>query len=64
MNLMVENTTQDKKWNNDKCQYECRKPCVAMVSDGIKHRTGEEDYVLDPSTCVCQCDKDCENGKL
>ena len=41
-----------QKWNNDKCQCECKKP--------IKHRTCKEDYAWNSSTCACECYKDCD----
>ena len=49
VNLMVENMTQDKKWESDKCQCDWEKP--------IKHRTCEE-YL-----CSCKCEKDCKIGE-
>ena len=33
-------------WNNDKCQYECK-----------KHNVSEKDYVWNPSTCNCENDE-------
>ena len=37
--------------NNHKCQCEYKKL--------IKHCVCDEDYAENPSTCVCNCDKDC-----
>lgn len=33
-----------QKWDNNKCQNEYEKPCVAKASDRIKHRSCEENY--------------------
>ena len=44
-----------QKWNNDKCQFECKKP--------IKYRACKEDYAWNPGTCASKCDKDCDIGK-
>ena len=33
----------DQKWNNDKCQYECKKYCMCI-----------KDYSCNPSTCICE----------
>ena len=41
-----------RKWNNDKCQHECKKP--------IKHLTCEENYTCNSSTYPCKCDKHCD----
>ena len=32
-----------QKWNNDKCQYECK-----------KHTICEKDYIWNPATCSCE----------
>ena len=44
-----------QKWNNYKCQCECKK--------SIKHRACEGDYAWNPGTCACKCDNDCNNAK-
>ena len=36
----------DHWWNNDKCQYECK-----------KHHICEKEYVWDSSTCICEIGK-------
>ena len=44
-----------EKWKKDK--HECKDKKL------IKHRTCEEEYAWSPSTCACECDKDCEIGE-
>ena len=53
VNLMVGNETQDK--NGKKCRFECK--------NHIRYCTYEEDYVWNPSTCACKCEKDFEIGE-
>ena len=33
-------------WNNDRCQYECK-----------KHHIYKKDYIWNPSTCICENEK-------
>ena len=41
-----------QKWNNDKCQWEGKKP--------VKRRPFEENYSWNPIACACECDKEFE----
>ena len=44
-----------QKWNNDKCRCEFK--------NSIKYCACEEDYIWNPNTCACECNKDCEIGE-
>ena len=44
-----------RKWDNDKCQRECRKP--------IKYRACEEDYAWNTSICAGKCENNCDIGE-
>ena len=52
-----------QKRNNCNFQCKCKKPGVAKVSDHVKHQTYNEDYALNPSTCVSRCYKVYEIGE-
>ena len=44
-----------QKWSNDRYKHECKKPKT--------HLACEKDYIWNPSTCACKCDKDCKIGE-
>ena len=39
----------NKKWNKDKCRYECKK----LIDKGVCNKG----YTWNPSNCECECDK-------
>lgn len=52
---MVENVENSRqKWCN-KCQCEGKKL--------IKHRVCKDDHAQNPSTCACECHKNCKFGE-
>ena len=43
-----------QRWNNDKCQCECKE----FIDKGVCDRG----YAWNPSNCECECDKSCDVG--
>ena len=48
-NLNCRKCNSKHKQNNDKCQYDCKKPTKLCIC--------KEDYVWNPSICACDCGK-------
>ena len=44
-----------QRWNNDKCQCECKE----LIDKGICDKA----YIWNPSNCKCHCDKSCDFGE-
>ena len=44
-----------QRWNNDKCQCECKE----LIDEGIC----DKGYIWNPSNCKCDCDKSCDFGE-
>ena len=44
-----------QRWNNDKCQCECKE----LIDKGIC----DKGYIWNPSNCKCECDKSCDFGE-
>ena len=44
-----------QRWNDDKCQWECKE----LIGKGVCDRG----YIWNPSICECQCDKSCDAGE-
>ena len=44
-----------QRWNDDKCQWECKE----LISKGVCDRG----YIWNPSNCECECDKSCDVGE-
>ena len=45
-----------QEWNEDKCRCECKE-------DLINKLVCDKGYMLNPSTCSCECDRYCETGQ-
>ena len=44
-----------QRWNNDKCQCECKE----LIDKGVCDKV----FIWNPSNCECECDKSCNIGK-
>ena len=45
-----------QEWNENKCVCECKKDLVSKL-------VCDKGYMLNPSTCACECNKYCEVGQ-
>ena len=46
-----------QEWNEkNKCRCECKEDLVDKI-------TCEKEYMWNPSTCSCECDRNCETGQ-
>ena len=44
-----------KRWNNDKCRFECKELFHKCICD--------KGFIWNPSNCECECDKSCDVGE-
>ena len=44
-----------QRWNDDKCQCECKE----LIDKGVC----DNGYARNPSNCECECDKSCDVGE-
>ena len=44
-----------QRWNNDKCQCECKE----LIDKGVC----DKGFIWNPSNCECECDKACDVGE-
>ena len=53
-----------QRWNENKCSCECKELidkgiCKELIDKGIC----DKEFILNPSNCECECDKNCDIGE-